>query len=98
MTTSLATQTRQRPKPPSLKAPQVGMPNEKSVAQTLKSRTDRPDRTEHRIRACLALVAELLAHSDDYLPIFLRLEAELAAAEARHAALDRARVLLGSKG
>ncbi len=49
---------------------------------------------EQRIRAAMCLVAELLQHSDAYLPIFLRLEAELAAAESRRAALERAKAFL----
>jgi hypothetical protein len=74
-----------RPKPRDLHASQL---------EGRESRSDRQNVTEHRIRASLAIIAELLQYSDAYLPIFLRLEAELAAAEARRAALERARAFL----
>lgn len=44
-----------------------------------------------RIKSCLQTVAELVEHDEAYLPIFLRLEAELQAATNRQAALERAK-------
>jgi hypothetical protein len=95
----LPAKTRQRPEPLGLKSRHVGVPDGKGPVQARKNCADLPNNseqriTEHRIRASLAVIAELLQHSDAYLPIFLRLEAELAAAEARRAAIDRAKTFL----
>lgn len=51
---------------------------------------------EQRIENALRIVAELLEQDDSYLPIFLRLEAELKKVDARSAALNRARAYLGA--
>jgi hypothetical protein len=51
-------------------------------------------RAEERIANALGIVAILLEHDDAYLPIFLRLEAELQASDKRKAALARARAFL----
>lgn len=48
---------------------------------------------EARIANALGLVAELLEHDEIYLPVFLRLEAELQKARERRAALERAKSL-----
>ena len=48
---------------------------------------------EARIANALRLVAELLEHDEIYLPVFLRLEAELQQARERRAALERAKSL-----
>ena len=64
MTTLLATQTRQSPGPPSIQPPRLEVPNEKGAVRALKNRADHSDGTERRIRACLTVIAELLAHSD----------------------------------
>jgi hypothetical protein len=52
---------------------------------------------EVRISSALRVVAELLAHDETYLPVFLRLEAELKQAVARRAALARAKSLLAHR-
>lgn len=51
-------------------------------------------RLEDRIENALHIVAALLEHDEAYLPIFLRLEAELDKAAARQSALSRARARL----
>ncbi|WP_110815675.1 hypothetical protein [Pseudoroseicyclus aestuarii] len=47
-----------------------------------------------RIERALQVVAALVVENPAYLPIFERLEAELVAAQAKDAAIDRARALL----
>ena len=94
MENTLPPRTEQRPKPRDLNALRIETHNKKRDAQATKNCADGPDGMEQRIRAAMCLVAELLQHSDAYLPIFLRLEAELAAAESRRAALERAKAFL----
>jgi len=54
------------------------------------ARTVRQD-DEARIHNALRIIAKLLEDDEAYLPVFLRLEAELDEVKARHSALDRAR-------
>jgi len=49
---------------------------------------------EGRISNALRIIAELLEHDEAYLPVFLRLEAELKLAKEGRAALERAKSLL----
>lgn len=51
---------------------------------------------EDRIANASRVVAELLEHDEAYLPIFLRLEAAIKEAEARRAALERARAVFAN--
>lgn len=48
-----------------------------------------------RLQAAYAKVAILVIHDQIYLPIFLRLEAEIAAAETTGDAIGRARAIAG---
>ena len=48
-----------------------------------------------RLQAAYAKVAILVIHDQIYLPIFLRLEAEIAAAETTDDAIGRARAIAG---
>lgn len=51
-------------------------------------------RQEGRILNALVLVAQLLEHDEAYLPVFLRLEAELQTAKTQQAALQRAKAFV----
>jgi hypothetical protein len=51
---------------------------------------------QKRIGNAMTIIATLLERDETYLPIFIRLEAELSAVKSQNAALDRARLLLRS--
>lgn len=77
------------------KAPSV---NDKPGAQSAERSRARAKKStgshEGRISNALRIIAELLEYDNAYLPVFLRLEAELKLAEERRAALERAKSLL----
>jgi len=54
-------------------------------------------RQEDRILSALAIMAQLLEHDAVYLPVFLRLESELAKTRLQRSALERARSLAKSR-
>jgi hypothetical protein len=68
-------------------------PQAQGTTPTTARRTLPPQPAEERIANALRLVAELLEHNEIYLPVFLRLEAELQQARERRAALERAKSL-----
>jgi hypothetical protein len=61
--------------------------------ETARAKTTTPAKrhVEDRILNALAVVADLLEHDEAYLPIFLRLEAELEKAKAQQSAFQRAK-------
>jgi hypothetical protein len=74
--------------------PAAAMPPNEPVAAAHARRST--DASQHlvRIRRCIETVALLLAADPAYLPIFLRLERELKAAQADQDALERSRYYL----
>ncbi|OHC51863.1 MAG: hypothetical protein A3D16_07710 [Rhodobacterales bacterium RIFCSPHIGHO2_02_FULL_62_130] len=78
------------PKAPSVKDKPSAQSAERSRARAKKSTGSH----EGRISNALRIIAELLEYDNAYLPVFLRLEAELKLAEERRAALERAKSLL----
>jgi hypothetical protein len=70
---------------------------EQGTTPATARRTLPPRAVEERIANALRMVAELLEHDESYLPIFLRLEAELQQAHASRAALERAKSLLQTR-
>lgn len=79
----------------------AAMRSARSEIAAERSSTARPTRKlgstqtkEQRIAKALGIVAALLEKDEAYLPIFLRLEAELEALEKRKAALSRARTYI----
>ena len=78
------------PKAPSVKDKLGAQSAERSRARAKKSTGSH----EGRISNALRIIAELLEYDNAYLPVFLRLEAELKLAEERRAALERAKSLL----
>ena len=72
-------------------------PQAQGTTPATARRTLPPQPVEERIANALRVVAELLQHDETYLPVFLRLEAELQQAHARRAALERAKSLLQTR-
>jgi hypothetical protein len=67
---------------------------ERLTAAPSSRKRDKTQNKEQRIAKALRIVAALLEKDEAYLPIFLRLEAELEALEKRKAALSRARTYI----
>lgn len=72
-------------------------PQAQGTTPATARRTLPPQPVEERIANALRVVAELLQHDETYLPVFLRLEAELQQAHASRAALERAKSLLQTR-
>lgn len=69
----------------------VSYHRETKVSKGLGALKSQKSRDLDRVKSCLQTVAELVEHDEAYLPIFLRLEAELQAATNRQEALERAK-------
>ncbi|MFO8127016.1 hypothetical protein [Yoonia sp.] len=72
-------------------------PPPQRTAPAISRRTILRQPVEERIANAMRVVAELLQHDEAYLPVYLRLEAELHQADARRAALERAKSLLQTR-